>query len=125
MLFFPAHSPSSEEVLPLAFCQASTEFSPQATPEFDDDEDYHEMLQYRYGGLVDAEDVDEYYEDLARRTRGSRQRAVGNRVFGSGGVMATGRRAARATPNVGSSRGEADETVRHQWVLAYPESILQ
>jgi len=86
--------------------QVVSEFTPQPA-EYEEEEEYLEMLQYMYGGAREVEEANLYYEDMARRTRGSRPRAVGNRTFGSGGVMATGRRAARATPNVGPSRASA------------------
>jgi len=75
-----------------------TEFSPQ--PPEEDDDDYHEMLQYMYGGGGDVEDDEAYYygihEGISRaRLRG---RAVGNRMWGTGGIVQGGRRAARATP---------------------------
>ena len=57
---------------------------------------YHEMLQYRYGGgASDDEDEDYYYELQARL--GGAKRAIGNRRFGEGGFVQGGRRAARAS----------------------------
>jgi len=75
-----------------------TEFSPQAAE--DEEEEYHEMLQYMYGGGRDAEEDEDYYLDMQdgisrARLRG---RAVGNRMWGTGGIAQGGRRAARATP---------------------------
>jgi len=74
-----------------------TEFT--APPEHDDEEDYHEMLQYVYGGVLDIDAAEEYFDmhDAMARGRVGR-RAVGNRMFGTGGVVQGGRRAARAVP---------------------------
>eukprot|EP00966_Prymnesium_polylepis_P176235 4079581-Prymnesium_polylepis.1 len=45
------------------FCkQAVSEFTPAAPAENDEEEDYHEMLQYMYGGAREEEEADEYYE---------------------------------------------------------------
>jgi len=97
--------------------QVVSEFTPK--PIEDDEEEYHEMLQYMYGGGREDDDVDEYFDELgeaiARRGRGKRP-AVGNRMFGSGGVLQAGRQAVRAKPitgkptppsRSGSSSGEA------------------
>lgn len=75
-----------------------TEFSPQ--PAEEDDDDYQEMLQYVYGGRHGVEEDEDYYFDMQdgiSRAR-HRGRAVGNRMWGTGGIAQGGRRAARATP---------------------------
>ena len=76
----------------------------------DDADEYHEMLQYRFGGSAEAEYDEDYYYGLQDRLQGS-GRAVGNRRWGEGGFVQGGRRAAKA-------RAMAPEPVPHlQWPL--------
>lgn len=84
-------------------------------PPDDDDDEYHEQLQYMYGGGLEAEDEQAYWNDMEDglvARRGGR-RAIGNRLFGSGGVVNAGRQQARArlpsrtptAPNAKSTKG--------------------
>ena len=61
----------------------------------DDADEYHEMLQYRFGGGAAEEYDEDYYYGLQDRLQGS-SRAVGNRRWGEGGFVQGGRKAAKA-----------------------------
>ena len=78
----------------------------------DDADEYHEMLQYRFGGSAEAEYDEDYYYGLQDRLQGS-GRAVGNRRWGEGGFVQGGggrprrarwRRRAQARPAAGKGR---------------------
>lgn len=108
----------------LVVLQVVSEFSPQFA-EDEEEAEYNEMLQHMYGGARDEEDEDEYFHALATRALGSKPRYVGNRMFGSGGVLATGRRAARATPNAGPSGASASQDgVRTQYSSPHTQCLL-
>lgn len=66
-----------------------------AQPGDEEPDDYHEMLQYRFGGAEEEEDDEDYYYGLQERL--SSRRPVGNRRFGQGGYVQAGRKAAKAT----------------------------
>jgi len=73
------------------------------------EDEYHEMLQHRYGGGAEEEYDEDYYYGLQDRLQGS-ARAVGNRRWGEGGFVQGGRKAAKAkamTPPAGAGKGAA------------------
>ena len=75
----------------------------------DDADEYHEMLQYRFGGSAEEEYDEDYYYGLQDRLQGS-ARAVGNRRWGEGGFVQGGRKAAKAkamTPPSAKGKGAA------------------
>ena len=82
--------------------QVSTDFSQRAVGAGEDDDDYHEQLQYMYGGGLEDEDVRAYFDEmedgLVGRRGGGGRRAFANRPWGSGGVVSAGRCQARARP---------------------------
>ena len=72
----------------------STEFVPGgAIDDEDEPEDYHEMLQWMYGGAAEHEMERDFYDGLQEdleRGRAGRSRAFGQRKYGSGGFIAAG-----------------------------------
>ena len=71
----------------------SSEFVPAAHDDEDEPDDYHEMLQWMYGGGAERAEVRDYYEgmqDDLERGRAGRSRAFGQRKYGSGGFIAAG-----------------------------------
>ena len=51
---------------------------------------YHEMLQWTYGGGLEADASDDYYDDVQEGLERGRRRAFGQRKWGSGGYVAGG-----------------------------------
>ena len=75
-----------------------SEFTPCPHEVDDDYDDYHEQLQYIHGGALEDEEEHAYFHDVAdglRARRGGR-RSIGNRTWGSGGIVNVGRYQARA-----------------------------
>lgn len=88
-----------EESVDLLHCavwfrkRVSSEFMPAAHDEDEEPDDYHEMLQWMYGGGAERQEDLEYYEgmqDDLERGRPGRSRAFGQRKYGSGGFIAAG-----------------------------------
>ena len=81
--------------------KVASDFTPRAArPGDDEDDEYLEQLQYQFGGALDDEEERAYFDDMeegliARRGGGGR-RAFGNRPWGAGGMVMSGRLQARA-----------------------------
>lgn len=83
----------------------TAEFSPCANVD-DEEDDYHEMLQWMYGGGREAAEEDDYYDDVQEGLERGRPgtKAFGQRKFGSGGYVAVGgSRLAARVPNAPSA----------------------
>ena len=74
--------------------------SSSAANDPDSGDEYHEQLQYEYGGGREEEDEAEFYFDMQEALALGRRRGrtVGNRMWGSGGVRSGGKLVARVTP---------------------------
>ena len=73
--------------------------SSSAANDSDSGDEYHEQLQYEYGGGREEEDEAEFYFDMQEALALGRRRGrtVGNRMWGSGGVRSGGKLVARVT----------------------------
>ena len=92
----------------------SAEYAARTAGPEDDEDDYHDHLQWMYGGAREAAEEHEYYDEMQEgleRMRGGRQKAFGQRKWGNGGFVAGGgnRLAARvpAAPEPSSSKAVA------------------